>query len=346
MSSRSSSHRPLAAAAAAILASAGAPTALAGPLDKSHVPADAAWVVHFDAEAMMKSSISKVLLEGPGHMDLDELKNVKEEYGIDPLTDIKDATIFGRDTEGEDAVAILTTTAAVDDALEKLKAHEQEYSVSKEGGYDVYEWSDEGHSQYGLIRKAGADRRLIYLARDKDRLIAAADIAGGHGESLRGRKDSALAAEPGAGAILFVATDVMPGREHGEEMSMVLGKAKSLRLEIGESGENCYGDVELTMASSEDATNVVQILQGLQAMARMFCQNNPDLAPLKELMDAETLSSKEASIVAQLKYPTAKLVEAIKAAEKEEDEGKDADGDESEHHEKEHHKGDHGKKPL
>ena len=100
------------------------------------------------------------------------------------------------------------------------------------------------------------------------------------------------------------------------------------------------------MASSEDATNVVPILQGLQAMARMFCQYNPDLAPLKELMDAESLSAKESSIIAQIRYPSAKLVEAIKAAEKEDEDGDDADEDGGEHHKAKSGEKEHGKKPL
>lgn len=332
--------------ALSVVAGLAVPIASAGPLEKSRVPAGVAWIVHLDAEAALGSSIGRALLEGEhGKGHAEELAEVKAEFGIDLLHDIKGATVFGSDTEGDDAVAILTASAAVDAAIDKLRANGHEYTIVKEGGYDLYAWSDDGHTQFGLILPAGADR-LVYLSKDKSRLAAAADVGAGKGENLRSRRDSLLASNPGAGAVLFIATDVIPRHHQGDQASMVLEKARAVRLEIGESGENCYGDLELKMASSEDATNVVQILQGLQAMARMFCQSNPDLAPLKELMDAESLSAKESSIMAQIRYPTAKLVEAIKAAEKEDEDGDDGDEDAGDHHKVKDGKGEHGKKPL
>ena len=67
--------------------------------------------------------------------------------------------------------------------------------------------------------------------------------------------------------------------------------------------------------SQGDEHPVVHVTwHGAVAMARMFCQNNADLAPLKELIDSQTLTAREDSIVAGVRYPSARLLDVIKAA--------------------------------
>jgi hypothetical protein len=315
--------------AAGLMLATLAGSAFAGPLDRSRVPAGAAWLVHVDIEAAMRSDLMKTALDAKGAMGLDgmsELNDVKEELGLDPLHDIFDVTVFGSDVDGHDAVAMFTTTPAVDEAIRRLKEKGHDYQTLTEGGYDLYAWSEDGGAQYGLVRKIGPERRLMYLSQDKQTLIAAADVGTGRADSLKGRKDSALSVEERPGAMLVIASDVIPRRGEGE-MSMVLGKARALRIEAGDNGQDCYAEVELRMASSEDAANVSQVLTGLQAMARMFCQGNPEMSPFSEVLRAQTLSADGASVFSKLQYPTAKLVEAIKAVDRH---GEEEDQEEAE----------------
>jgi hypothetical protein len=314
-------HRlPLAATVAALTAAASA-----GPLDKSRVPADATWIVHVDAEAALECSVVRFILDQHGEDHLGDLDEFKAQFGVDPLNDIKDLTVFGVGTDGEDAVALLTTTAAVDDAIKMLAAQGEGTAKITEGGYELLSWNEHDQVQYVLVRPLGEDRRLVYLSKDKSRLAAAADVGAGRARGLKGREPSALSADPGAGAIVFIASDVIPSHGHHDHASMVLDKARAFRFEAGESGDNLYADLSVTTGSSEDATNVVEILQGLKAMGRMFCQGEPDLAPIVQLADAVKVSADESSVAIRINYSAAAAMEAIKAAE-----NADADDDHDE----------------
>lgn len=311
--------------AVAMTAFAGA--ASAGPLDKSRVPADSAWVVHVDIEAGLGSSLGRFAVEHAA--DPADLEGLKAQFGVDPLTDIKDLTVFGIGTDGEDAVAVITTTPAIEDALSRLQDQGHQHSVVNEGGYELLSWSENEQVQYALIRPMGDGLRLLYLSKDKSRLARAADVSAGLAASLKGKTASVLSDGPRPGAVLFIASDVIPSHGRADQASMVLGKARSLRFEAGESGPDLYADLTLTTSSSEDASNVVKVLEGLRAMGQMFCQGNPDLAPIAGLAEAVRLSADESAVSIAIRYPAADAIDALRAAERG-DGDDEADEDEAE----------------
>ena len=73
----------------------GTSTALAGPINLKHVPADARTVIHVDVEAATGSIIGQFILEHGGELGIEQLDHiikVEQEMGLDPLEDISDAT--------------------------------------------------------------------------------------------------------------------------------------------------------------------------------------------------------------------------------------------------------------
>src|SRR5262245_6317869 len=113
-------------------------SALAGPLHKSRVAPDAQWLAHIDVEAFVDSQIMQFIkTEGDSiDIDLDDLEQMRKEIGLDPLKDVKDITAYGNGNPENDAnfVAVFTTTAAVDQLVEKIKTEAPSYKQFEQIG--------------------------------------------------------------------------------------------------------------------------------------------------------------------------------------------------------------------
>ncbi len=307
-------------------------TSLAGPLRPEFVGSHATWVVHFDVEALMGSSVGPFLLkEAPFEGgDFDELR----ELGIDPVKDIKSITAFGADDNGEDATGILETTDAIDGAIAKVAAHADDYQKIAEGNMVIHSWNDGDESWY-LYTKPGAEagRRLAVLAGSLERLRSAALTL----ERGAGEKAKCLdGVRPRAGSVLFVSASQIPkALEEHEEASRVMKFARALVLDVGEAAQQIYADITLDTDGPDSATTLMQMALGLKAFGQMACAGEPEMAQICRLFDAIRVAADGAKVRGSFSFDCKALVEiaaqieAMENADKDDDEGGDDDGGEN-----------------
>ncbi len=314
--------------AAAALMCVGAATSLAGPLRPEHVGAHATWVVHFDVEGLMASSVGPFLTkEAPFEGDdFDELRAL----GIDPIKDIKSLTAYGADDNGEDATGILESTEAIDEALAKISVEADDYKKITEGDMVIHSWTDGDESWY-VYTKPGREpgRRIAVLAGSLERLRAAAlTLERGGAAQARCLKE----ARPRAGSIFFVSASQIPAiAKEEEEVSRVLKFARAVVLDVGEEGQNLYTDLALDTDGQESATTLMQMAIGLKAFAQVACAGEPEAAGLCKFIEAIKVATEGVRVRVSFSIDVKALAEiAAQIEAMDDDGGDDADKDEDE----------------
>lgn len=286
---------------------AGGTCALAGPLNKAVVAKNAQWIVHVDAEACMASTIGRFITEHRAELDLADLDRVKQETGIDPLSDIKGVTVYGTGPDEHDGVAIVYTTAAVDAMVKKLTEKEESFKAITVGGYTLYSWTENGTSRFAQVRPDGAGR-IVIVAADKDRLLAGIGVLEGKAEALTKAPTGLGAAAPRAGSIIFASATHLPDAE-----AMPFQHAEAFTLDAGESGQELYADMRVTAKSSEEAANMSQVARGGIALVKMGLGGDPEYREALQLLDGLTVVCDQKDVIGNIRVPSSKVGAALTA---------------------------------
>jgi hypothetical protein len=253
--------------AAAIAALAATP-ALAGPIKKKLVGAEARWVFHLDVEAAAASTIGQLALKE--HDAAEGLAELKTEFGVDLLQDVMGVTAWGSGGDGEDAVVIIHASNVVDQLLED-HAEEAHLEHVEADGYELLRWTDNGQSHYGHVRKTRrGDDRLVFIGKQRDSLLGALRVADGEAEPTD--DDGLIGKAPGEGSFLFFAAPDLAGflNEHAPMGDVPhLDKVRGVRLEAGEAVGDVFAHLDVLTPTGDDARNVTQAAQGLLALGRL-----------------------------------------------------------------------------
>ena len=294
--------------------------ASAGPLQKGRVAADAQWLAHVDITGLLNSSVVKFILENSQdlHLEMDGMDEMKEQFGLDPLKDFKDITIYGKGNPEKDGsfVALITTTAAVDSALDAINTQKPDAVHELEvGGYRIQSAGDEGEKMFFRVQPGpgGADR-LVVISKDPENLIRGISVAEGKSPSLAGSAGPALLRSPQPGSLTFFAANGLNWLDDDDEGSKLLRDAESLVLEYGEKGDETFLESAIVTKNAEDSANLADMARGLLAMGKMAASNDPDLAPFKDALNAAKITTEGGTISFKLRLPTQKLIDTLKSA--------------------------------
>ncbi|MEX2218971.1 MAG: hypothetical protein WD749_09445 [Phycisphaerales bacterium] len=305
---------------------AAAGLAVAGPLEKGVVAPGAKWVVHVDVEALRQSTVCTFVLEHERRLDPDlpRLRKMKEEFGLDPLTDIKSLTVYGDSPDPGECVAVLRTTDAVDGLLTRLVDEKKVLQKIEEGPYTIYTWAEGDEQRHAFVKRgAGADRTVI-AATDKARLLAG--IRQLDAPAAAAPAEGVLASTPRAGSVVFVAGTSMDCLRDAQA-SMMLQKAESVVLDMGESGGEVYADLRLTTSSSEEAGNMLMVAQGGMGLARMYSQREPELKCFAAALDWVKLEAEGPALRARVNCSSKDLHGFLEGAAKAAEERKNAEAE-------------------
>ena len=268
----------LTTAAALALASA----SLADELRRSSIPADASMVLHFDFEGFRRTSLWQMLLEHEDFdiaAELDELEDIRREFGIDPLTDVRSVTVYGRD-DAEPHAALVTVNDRIDTALHRMR-DEEDYRSFRSGGLDLHSWDDGGDSVFAYVHPLRSGDRVLVLSDSPERVIDGARVLAGERESLADVRAPRLDVRPNRGSFLYVAAADLPSLHDIEPASQLFGLAQGIQFDLGEAGGLLFAQLAVVTESDEDARNLADMGQGLIAMARLVASGQaeiPDVA--------------------------------------------------------------------
>lgn len=286
---------------AATLASA----SLAKPFDPRIVPPNALWVAHVDVEAALASTLGKFVIEKGGDHLLSELGEVKAAFGLDLLKDVKALTAIGLTEDGDEGVAVFTTTAAADNALAMAIArgeHEQQVV----DGVTIHHFDDDA----GIVIVPAADpaERYVIAGEDAELILAALKQIKSPAQGIDLTK-TPIARGPGENSLVFFHASKIAEGLDVEPLSVVMQRMEGVRVDVGERQGQLIAEVDVLSATEEDANNIAQMASGLLAMARFAGGQEPQAAPFMDLLNNLTQTTDGRTVSLRLAVDPARLIE-------------------------------------
>ncbi|HLX72288.1 MAG TPA: hypothetical protein VKV04_21935, partial [Verrucomicrobiae bacterium] len=219
-------------------------TAFAAPLQRADVPANPAWVVHVDVDAIRPTAVGQFLL---GEMAKPESKAkisvLQSLIGVDLTTQLHGLTLYNTGTDTKDGVLIVYADFDPE-KLSNLAQVAKDPRSAKHHGITIRSWVDEKKSEEGKEKRTyGAIKgNRVVLGQQESTVAAALDVLDG-GSSLAGSKNfPQLGAADSPKCIQAAAHHLdLPGNDPHAAM---LKLAQGMRLDIGEAD----GKVKATLA--------------------------------------------------------------------------------------------------
>jgi hypothetical protein len=298
-----------------------APLARAGGLDAKRVPADARWVAHFDMEALLRSQLYTELKEAKPTLDADiDIDEMKVEFGIDPIHDLRALTVYCAGTTSDDTVAILVGNEKIDQAAARLGATDG-HRVLDVGGHVVHVFGEHEETWYAYVGAApGGSERVVVLAKGQKLLEQGLAVLEGKTPSLATADNALIRAKPQPGSIVFAASSQSLaefGDIGSEQASAVARLAQSFVLDVGEDRGALFANLEITTQKPEDALRVQQVLQGATALLSLVGGDEGASARIQHLVAALRFESLGALMTARFRYPVRDLIGDLEALDDE-----------------------------
>lgn len=304
---------------AAALAVTGA--ASAAPLNPQQVLPEARWVVHIDVEGLMRSSFTRNSLTERAILEMNgEFQQFKEQFGINPTTDLHGITLFGLDAgenEGafdnleEKVLIVVNATDAIDQPFAKLEGIVPDYRTVKEGERTIHSWSDDDETMYAYAKPgAGGANRVVLISPDLDNLkksMLAMEQAGAPTPEV------ISSAPPQSGSLFYFRALELPGDIADDEtVSSILRLAQSITIDTGENAGRVYMNGTLNTNNADEANNLSQMLLGVIALGRMAAADDADLKPLLDLVSACRVTTEGSALRVQFDYDAERLSAIIR----------------------------------
>lgn len=259
--------------------------AFAGPLEPSLVSREATWVVHIDAERAMTTELGKVVLDLATKGELPGRDELTGHLGFDPMANVLGLTFYGKSYDQDDGVAIITTTAEVEQAVGKLAtAGLVGYSTDEEGGTRFHHWTQDGHAFHATVLPGAtpAQRRVV-LSGTRERLANALSIIRGQAPN---RAEGDTLPDFSGTSVFVHATGIAQAVIPAKAATFRGLETVTIRMGQRDDAEGkgvLFADADLTTANDRRAVQVHNMIKGLLSTAEMMSEDNPDFAKVGEL---------------------------------------------------------------
>lgn len=300
-------------------------TALGGPPVSGHIDPGAKWVVHVDLEQMDSTQIGSFLMEmlaeeADGFADI---KEVMPNFWPGPEGGMFGVTLYGTSLDMEENEVPEGFCAVVygderisgwGSMLEAIALHEGiEDQLKKRNIHGSDVWSvpiDEGGRLYaGLVEGQGGQVAWVVSFDDGDIDRALATFADQSGGSELMPRDGWR-----EGTIAFVATNALGEVPMDEKASRVIGEARSLKLRVGELGDEAFLQMALDTGDAEKAKSVMSIGQGLMAIGHLAAGEDEELAAVMEIVQGVELTTGDTSVMLNFAHNADEVLDFLKDA--------------------------------
>jgi hypothetical protein len=248
------------------------------PLPRRALPADTAFVLHFDARTFLASSWWQALGDMPEVVQAlqssDELRMVREQFGVDPFRDLLSVTVLGRDDKGNGAAVLVRTTDKADGVLEMLRGVDVHGTV-EQSGLALDRWGEEGASEgdqvYGSFFSTPNGDRVAILAKTPSDVVRVVQAAEGEAPRLAEAAQPAILATPRAGAFCYVEV----GLPFGELLAntpaaTVANGVERLTIELGEHDGKIFIELKARAKDRNVARRIADVINGARALVSNF----------------------------------------------------------------------------
>ncbi len=271
------------------------------------IPADCKWVVHVDAQALLRSKagewIGRQLTQQPMAARLKMLESIS---GLDPRRDIRSVTICGAGAEDDSGLVFVRGTFDADRLTMVAQAAEGHVAIPA-GGRVIHTWLDRDKPSAGCL--AAAD--LLILGRTADRLREALDLS----EGLQAGAVFPLPPGWDGAALVVCAADELAALAAGKPESAMLRNVRSFAGRIVEDGAQFAVEARATAISEATAQQLVDAGRGLAAILQLQRPAQIDASLIAAVQSAK-LSREGSTVSLRLTLPiedAVRLIEQRKA---------------------------------
>ena len=291
----------------------------AEPLAKQDVAADAKWLVHCDLAGFRATKIGDFF----GREVLDKklakpTTDLREQLGFEfDWRKIDSLTAYGADYQPQGAgqgVLLIRTTMDVRKALEGV----------------MDRFAQGGNPDGGPVRRVQTDPVPLYainnevfiatppgkpvlVSKSRADLDHAREVLLGQAPSLNG--SPGLAAGDAPSNTFFLVASAQGFNENAPlpPRARILKMAESLRLGLGENGEELWLTVALKTKTLEVSQQIQQVVQGIIALVALGQIDNPDV---RELAEATKVTGNDRLVTLEIRYPIDRAEAKLTAKER------------------------------
>jgi len=283
----------------------------------SWIPADAELVAHVDLSSARTSVIGRRLLRRAERWDLETVGRFTErakDRQLEIGRDFVAVTVYSTPPDDVQPVLILTMSKAAAGLFDDLQG-EPGYWAKTIDGRKVHSFRPGRRRVYSHVASLPGDTYAAVCCLDLDQLFQALEVIEGDAPSLVGSSNPLARIEPRPGRFLHVAVTRLKKLTARNPTSNLLKQATGFQLEAGESGGEVFAQLTLEGKSEEACDNIVNVAQGLIALARLVATNEDTPRRVKKgrrlLLNAIDVASDGREIHVNLRCSAEKLAAVL-----------------------------------
>lgn len=286
-------------------------TASASPLQRADLPAEPAWVVHFDVDGLRPTTIGQYL---QGEMDKPEaqakLAAFQQIFSVDLRTQLHGLTLYSTGTSSSDGVLLVYADFDAGKLLTLAKAT-KDYQSSTYKQHTIHNWIDDKKKPHNGVQPrvyAAIEGARVIFGQREATVSQALDVLDGTVPRLS--TSSTLPELGAAGDTSFIEA---AGRKldisSSDPNAAIFRFSKLARLQIKEVQGQVNATLTLDANDEAVAGNMLSIGQGLVGLMKLQ-KEKPEAV---KFADALAVKQDGARVVATLAMPAADFVEMLKA---------------------------------
>lgn len=288
--------------------------AVAGPLQKAHIAADAQWVIHLDVEALLATRVGDTLarealdpkLAGP-------TANLKQELGFDfNWRRIRSLTLYGTDFTGpQDLRGVLLVETDMDVA-QGLEAARSKFAAAGQGDVGGLRRLDDVsfplYCLQDMLYVAAERGRPVVVGKGRGTAVKARAVLQGEAPNLKAAPGFGEFCQTGDGFFFVAAAQGFSETAPVPPQAKVLRMADGLRFSLGEFADQVRASLALSTRTRESAQQIQLVVQGMLALATLSQPDDPDLQTLLRSMG---VSLDDKVVTLNVSLPSGKLSQKI-----------------------------------
>ena len=281
--------------------------AAAAPLKRADLPANPAWVLHLDCDALRQAFFGKYLVY---ELDKPELNSnmvaFQSTFGFDLRTQLHGLTVYSDDLTPRDNVFLLYADLVPDHIIKLVEAKET-VEITKNNQHLIFSWTDNGNKPDAPRKYAVIESNRIVTGSSKAIIIAA--LAAIDGTAPNHSASQALPESGAASNATFLQITARQMDFLGSNPNATLFKmARRLKFQASETDEQLNAVLVLEAGDEITAKQMSIVAQGFVALLTLQ-KDNPKTARL-----ATGLSVKQdgSTVTVTLFIPSIDLIAAIK----------------------------------
>ena len=282
---------------------------LGGPLPREQVSSEAKWVLHFDADHYRTTKIGGFYVTNMLERTVAD-ERAKHGFDFGPLLrSLKSATAYGTEYQkdsDENGVLLLKAGAAAVKGVEDFLVAQ----MTKDAKGTIQRLQAEPFALYQIDKEivaAPLPGGALLLGKSRKHVQKAWEVVAGKQPNLTSTTAFSDLAKPSESFILAGADDLKENPALPPQ-AKILGQAESVRLALGERGDQLFLTLGLKTEDAKAAAQVKQLIDGLLAWASLEQTEDKDR---QILLKSAKVTAVERMITAAFEYPVARVIEKM-----------------------------------